>query len=333
MTAKKKRKDLNELMAEGNLHQVLDRATRDPLMPEAYTERQLADMLGKFDPKEAAGFRTGIGRLDNHGGLKPEHCAILGADTSWGKSSMIVAMASEMKRHGAKVVIFSLEDKPRVYAQRFASRNYGIPANEWSSSKERPVEVVDRIEKYRKDADMYRPHVIDAIGIPAERVKHWVEIVVTNYDTDVVFVDYVGCLHVSGKSTENRRLEIHKVVGELQHTIKQAGASGVFASQLTMPKGGGMPTRECLRDCRDLAHQSELVLIGYYEDAQSGNREDRERWIFCDKNKTGEAAWKEQLAWDHHTASFQYTPEGGANRDDMAARRFSDDVSTDFDSF
>lgn len=266
------------------------------------------------------GCPTGIGALDDEagGGIQPGHVWLIGADTSWGKSSLAIAIVDETMKAGKSALIVSLEDVEELYGDRFAARRLNIAANDIRDGKFTSDERA-RIADYVSTSGNRQPAFIKADGETTETIVGVLRVLLAEYKIDLVVIDYVQELYMS-KATDNRRLELAAAVGIIMTAIKDAGASGLLLSQLTMPEGKRRPDRHAIRDCRDIANKAEGVLIGFYGDKD-------EKVLLVDKLKNGKRGWAKVLDWDERTASFRPQPtEEQAQRATAAA--FTDD---DFD--
>lgn len=261
---------------------------------------------------------TGHARVDAlTGGIRPGHVWVLGADTSWGKSSWLVAMADENMNHGARVLIVSTEDSETLYADRLMARRSRVRA--WAL-RDRCLNAEELREVTRVVAEAKPDPVwMDGRGVPVERLCKMIRAAIKEHAIDIVCVDYLQEVK-SERRYQDRRTEIAEIASQLRTTIKACGVCGVIASQITVTDGKKTPDKHSIRESRDVPNAAEVVILGYNSDeiiykvpgdarsevvAQPGDKV-----LKIDKAKDGERG-SAVLSWNSKSACFEAVKEVG----------------------
>jgi KaiC/GvpD/RAD55 family RecA-like ATPase len=254
------------------------------------------------------GVTTGNFQLDEAlGGLRRQKIAILGAETSFGKSSFAIMVADEAIRAGARVLIVTGEDGAEMYGQRFMSRRARVNASRIRDNDLRQ-EDIDKMELAALQAER-TPFFIDGIGKPAEQLAHIVLSVCKEEDVQLVIVDYLQAL-TCAKRCQDRRVEITHIARTLSDAIKQGNAAGLLLSQLKRPENSTKPpTMHDLKESGDLENMAEHVLLGHLEvhEPPGGTRTEKHMFHLA-KNKDGSRYIERvHIPFDYVTASFRTT--------------------------
>ena len=261
-------------------------------------------------PRQKRSCTTGSKRLDIvTGGMRPGITWVVMGLTSWGKSAWVVSCADENLKRGARVLIVSTEDSPEIYGNRLLARRAGIDAlhvrdGELDATEQRLAqEVVARAEAL--------PVYLDAIGKPAEWILEQLPKLVRAYGIDVVFIDYIQEIWSTSKH-EDRRLQLAWIARELRATMKGLHITGAIMSQIT-PKQGEVPTKNDIRDSKDIVNGAEIVAVGHeptkqLETKSAGTIEAGTKCLIIDKNKDGPKGVV-PLVWDERSACFRDEPD------------------------
>lgn len=251
---------------------------------------------------------TGCYELDRiTGGFRPGFTWLFGATTSWGKSSWLVAVADENLRRGKKVLIVSSEDTDEVYGDRLMVRRARVDAVRFRSGK-LDDEELRRVHDVTARAESL-PVYIDARRFPVEDLAGHVGRAIKEHAIDLVAFDYVQEFRTK-RRFQDERIKMREVASVLRHVIKDAKISGIIFSQLTTDERTKVPTRLNIRDCRDMAHAAEVIVLGFEpdQDITSDGRviaEKGKKCLYVDKVKNGPRNRIVALDWDPDTASFR----------------------------
>lgn len=248
------------------------------------------------------GITTGNFELDDMlGGFRRQRITILGAETSFGKSSFAIMVADEAMRAGAGVLLVSGEDSPDTYGQRLMARRARINAFQLRDN----VVLEDDLKRmtYEMSKAEIEPFFIDGIGKTAEHLSHAVRALCAEHDIGLVIVDYLQAFNTA-KRCQDRRTEVTHIARSFADAIKNSNAAGLLLSQLRRPENTNRePSMHDLKESGDLENMAEHVLLGQIETNQNG---DEKRWFLIGKNKDGPRnVARIEMPFDIKTASFK----------------------------
>jgi len=295
-----------EIDDAGNVGDVMARLSESMAAAVALSGSPVASMRdimarswdGARSKERRPGVLSGVGELDAAtGGLRHGQVWVIGASTSWGKSSWLCHIASRATDTGHRVLIVSAEDSEELYGRRLLQIRASVNAVRLRDGMLTPDEH-ERATSAIKHAPT-RPFFVSAIRRPVEQVASEVSSLCVSHGIDVVLVDYLQAMRASRKS-QDRRLEVDFVARALTDAIKSRNATGILFSQLTTQKGADHPTHEWIRECRDVAHAAEVVLLGY----STGEGAAEQKMFWVDKIKDGWRGFPVRLRWDAARACF-----------------------------
>lgn len=298
----------------------------------AKSPRTMAEMLGGVLERAQSGAREpGIDtchyQLEHMlAGFRPKMITVLGARTSFGKSSYAIMVADEAMRKGHGVLLISVEDSEETYAQRFMSRRakvsaYDLRANECNA------EAIQRMAQQVRYAQSV-PFFVDAVGVPAEGIAATITRECGARPVKLVIVDYLQRIGTT-KRTQDKRTEITHAMGCITDAIKKAGAAGLVLSQLKRLGEGSVnkePNMSDLKESGDIENMAEHVVLGWLVEEPQGDAEPvRKRWLKVEKNKDGPVDTRGMaIGFDEETASFR------VSKGDMP-RPVATDLGSDFE--
>lgn len=309
-------KDLNERMGDGTLpDSVFDGDTISAEVPHIVTAcDMLADSFKRATSTVKCEFGTfGHYKIDDAtGGLRPGAVTLIGADSSFGKSSWAVMIADDNLRQGKRVLIVSAEDPESTYADRLMRRRARIPGiaqfhrRLTAAHYDAMAAVVERA--------MPDPLFIDASEWKLEKLLAAVRQAIIEHDIQVVIFDYlqVFCSVMSHKDTRARIEHLFTEIRKLVRHVKPGGIAGVVMSQLTEPTAGKPPDKYSVRESKSLTHGSEIVMIGHVPKETSEIWEPGDRMLMFAKIKEGDGAKVGsylKMNWNPTIACFDPTPE------------------------
>lgn len=251
---------------------------------------------------------TGSAKVDYAtGGIRPELCWVVGAETSWGKSAWGLHVADLNMALGRRVLVVTCEDPPKLYGRRMLARRARVNAwrlrdnNLSAAEHSRIAEVIDAGEA--------QPSFLRGIGVPAERIAADIRSAVASEGVELVLVDYVQAMRAA--KDQARREEVGYCARIVTDAIKSSGAAGVIFSQITIDPNKKRPDKHSIRENKDVANEADAVLLGYFQNEdeldvhgqKTGRR--RTRWVHLDKNKDGPAGANVELGWNPIWAGFE----------------------------
>lgn len=294
----------------------------------------VADLLTasvmKLNEASSSMCTTGSKELDLiTGGFKPGFTWLMGADTSFGKSSWLIAFTDDNIRARKRVLIVSSEDTEEVYGDRLMVRRSRVDAMRYRDKSLEPKEK----ERVRKQAELGEevPVFVDARRYPVEDLAGHLRTIIRENKVDLVCFDYVQEFQTK-KRHQDERVKFREIASVLRHVIKDAKISGVLFSQLTVDQHTKIPTRRNIRECRDMANAAEVIVIGFEPDAElkdaNGNEVAREgdKCFYVDKVKNGPRNRIVKMPWNETHACFETPTWLDAKRFDEECERTGGDL-------
>jgi replicative DNA helicase len=257
---------------------------------------------------------TGHYKLDRiTGGIRKGFSWLFGADTSFGKSSWLISVTDENIKAKKRVLIVSSEDDESMYGDRLMVRRSGVNALRFRDGKMQREEYQAVLEAEKRAEPL--PVFVDARRWPVEDLAGHLKIIIAEQKIDVVAFDYIQEFR-SKKRWQDERVKFKEIASVLRHVAKDAKVASLLFSQLTLSENTKIPTRANIRECRDIANASEVILIGF-EASKAEEKDGRviveagQKCLLIDKCKNGPRGWKVGMDWDEHTASFRavFDPE------------------------
>jgi len=253
------------------------------------------------------------------GGLRPGKVGVIAADTSWGKSSWCISVVDDLLLAGRGALIISTEDTEDVYGDRFMARRAAINARRLRDRQLTREEhaAVARVLSEAQPMPMF----LDGIGVPFERLIAQTRNVLEQHNKiEIVVLDYIQECRMLAKAEDDRRM-FREIARQFRATVKRAKRAGLIASQITLSDKGRAPTKNDIRECRDIGHGAELVLIGWTPDKDITDGDDvrfREgaKVLRVDKAKEGIKGTVD-LRWDAESACFRSPENFSAEFDDL----------------
>jgi replicative DNA helicase len=303
--------------------------------PRLLTVQQLLDGSVKrtMSPRDARErCTTGIRKLDNlTGALRRGFVWVLGAETSWAKSSFAIALADDNLQRGKKVLICSAEDRETVYADRLMCRRARVSAARLRDGK-LTAEELSRATNTLAKAEP-TPVYLDAIGLPEVELCRQIGVCCREYEIDLVIVDYLQSIPAS-KRYQDQRVRFTETALKIGHTTKSLDVPLLLLSQIT-PSDREELTKYSIRESKDVPNAAEVVLLGL-EQKEDYVRKDRStvkagtKILKVDKAKDGERG-KVELNWNSLAACF--VPEGEEHKWRVENDQFVETVYDEFDSW
>lgn len=280
-------------------------------VPRVYTVREIMTAAREraFSAEQIDFCTTGHYRLDDiTGGIRGGYCWLFGADTSFGKTAWLIQIVDENLKRGKRPMIVSGEDTKEMYGARLLVRRSRVDAKRFRDKQ---------LDKYEQDRvleveakSLPQPVFIDARSWAIEDLVVHLAKVVREEKIDFICWDYVQEFK-SKRRWQDERVKYREIAKLMRNVAKDAGKSSIIFSQLTMDKDTKIPTRANIRECRDLANASEVILIGFEPNQNVTNKQNYvvipagTKCIYVDKVKDGPRGGKVPLPWDKHCATFE----------------------------
>lgn len=289
-------------------------------IPRVHSMREIltASRINAFSREEIKSLTMGHYKLDLvTGGFRPPFSWVIAADTSWGKSSMVVSIADENIKKGKTVLIASQEDTEELYGDRFMARRSGVSAQRYRDRKLTEDEMKKVVEQEAKGEPV--PVFMFTKGWKIEDlVPHWLKLIAEE-QIDLVVFDYLQEFETK-RRFQDERVKYKEIAATLRGVGKTAKIPSIILSQLTITEKTGIPTRANIRECRDVANASDGILIGFEPDKNLTNKagevivEAGTKCVSVDKCKNGERGRKVPMKWNNHSACFDTVIDPEAER-------------------
>ncbi len=224
-----------------------------------------------FDEGEQGGgyIPTGFTAIDSFIEIRPGEFVVIGGDTSMGKSAISLQIAVNMARLGHAIIFFTLEMKHRPLIRRFLRNSTVIEAQ--------ALDIV-----FNEQA---RTPQQQLAFIKTRKQLHKV---------DVVFIDYLQLMHVSGKM-ESRTREVSIISRDLKLMAGSEDVVVVAVCQLNKEltkRENHRPRISDIRESGSIAQDADNVLLlyrpGYYDKTENPEAsQDGEAEMIIAKNRDG----------------------------------------------
>ena len=341
-------RDINDRLKDGDLPDdikdlcspVNESAKKfDEKNPRVRTVQQLltGSMSRAFRREKPKALTTCHWKLDLlTGGIRPRMVWVFGAESSWGKTAYTLAVADENMDRGARILICSTEDPEEIYADRLLARRSKVQATHVRDRCLTPEEM----SKVTKVVQAARPDplFIDALGVPVERLIPQIVNAIEKYRVDLVCLDYIQELKTDLKF-QDERVKFREMASMFRVAIKRSNVSGMICTQLTTPEGKTEPTKQWIRECKDIGNAAEVIALGYVSEKEECNKAGDivinagDKVIKIDKCKDGQRG-KASMNWNEHSACFERTLKPTNEFDDFVGFEPDNDKDgKDFDDF
>jgi replicative DNA helicase len=305
-------------------------------VPRIRTMREIltASRIKAFSKDPIEYLTTTHYRLDDiTGGIRGPDNWVIAADTSFGKTSWLIAIADDNIRHrNKKVMIVSTEDSDERFGARFMVRRSGVDAKRYRNRKLLPDEMRKVVDAEAAGEPI--PVYLDARGWDIDELCPHVLKVIDEQVIDLVAFDYLQEFQ-SKRRYQDERVKFKEIAAKLRRvgTRSKRRIPTIILSQLTLSEKTGVPTRANIRECRDVANAADTIMIGFEPENNVLGADGKEvlvkagtKCIYVDKVKDGERKAKVPMNWNSKTASFDTVL-------DPEAQRFQDVVGDQFDDY
>lgn len=249
---------------------------------------------------------TGHNQLDAiTGGFRPGFVWVMGADTSWGKSSFLISVLDENMKRGKRCLIVSSEDTEELYGDRLMARRARCSATRLRDGTLTDEEKVAVTGIAMKGEQV--PVFVDAARWPIEKLVIHLDKIIKEQKIDLIAFDYLQEFK-SEKRWQDERVKFREVASLMRRVIKSNKKTGIIFSQLTVTTDTKIPNKHNIRESRDVSNAAEVIVIGFEPEKDIQTRratiEAGTKCLLIDKVKNGPRGAKITLDWDSHSACF-----------------------------
>lgn len=263
----------------------------------------MSDFFDRMDDKTPPDFIDwGIPALNETLTVTNGRFAVIGAESSVGKTALALQLARGMAKAGKKVGFFSMETSAPDAADRLVANaaDVALPA-----IKHRRLDAA-AIQRATQEAEaMYKARfdLIEAAGYSTDDIQE--DTIANRYD--VIFVDYVQIVQTADADDVAR--QVRSVSIALHNMAIRLHCTVIALSQVTPPEKGKNGKRRMLskwdlRESKQLVQDAEVIVLLDLidQDDYTSNR-----YLIIDKNKDGPCG-KMTLAFDARHMRFTYVP-------------------------
>ena len=242
--------------------QVIDKTTQT-----AQTNRPVVDIVeealadakrqieGKVD--DTRHIYTGIPTFDHWAGaIQPHEYVVVGARTSFGKSSLLAQICGHNLRRGLKMAYFTLETSDTSIIQQLASQAARVNIRRLEREPmDRQRDYLSALEELKQNKRLLvfdRDLTLEQIGVRCRMLA-------TSFKPDAVFLDYIGLIGVDAGSAYERMSRVSKAMIPLR---KALGCALLVAAQINRgpEKDERQPTRSDFRDSGNLEEDAHRII-------------------------------------------------------------------------
>jgi replicative DNA helicase len=251
-----------------------DARLKDVLVSHA---NRMHERASRAKDKQVYGVPSGFSELDTLlGGFEKGYLIYLAGRPGMGKTALMLNIALNAARTGARVGFFSMEmSKPRLVSRLIAMET-GI-----STAKQRAGRLTDQewaLYFEAQDRLSKLPIILDdtpKLSPQAMRNKaiRWHG----EHGLDIIFGDYIGLMSVPGMSLDNRNTLVTEISSANMALVRELDIPLIMASQLSRAlenRKDKRPVPADLRDSGSLEQDADMILFIYRDEVYN---EDTER--------------------------------------------------------
>jgi replicative DNA helicase len=263
----------------------------------------------KTNPLLALGFSTGFTEINKIiGGLKRRKLVIVGARPGMGKTVMLVNLAENLAKQGAKILFESLEMDTEELMDRFYSSEMEVEADAIQTGNLGESEWADAVALTSEFAqwDLWFDST-PGIGVATLRSK--ARQMKRSEGLDFVLVDFLTLMS-SGRDHNNQVAEISYIVRQLKQMAMELNCTVIAAAQLSRGVEGRAEKRPMLSDLRDsgeIEQAADQVWFPYREHYYDSGAVEGEAEVNIAKNRGGKKGVA-KLGWRGEIYKFLDSP-------------------------
>lgn len=223
-----------------------------------YTENIV---IANREGRRLQGAPTGFVMIDQRGGLQPSDLFVIAADSSQGKSSLALNMATNVARNGYPCAYYSMEMTADQLFARILATETGLPSNVLNT---RPLtdEQLSRYEAARAKVARLPLYFDERSTSSLDSILSSIRTMVFRYQIKVAVVDYLQILNVNMKNS-NKEQAMADAARRCKNLAKELNICIVLLSQLSRDRDNPQPSMARLRDSGQIAEAADVVLLIY----------------------------------------------------------------------
>ncbi len=291
------------------------------LVTRTMREILTASRIQAFSTDPIEFLTTAHWRLDDiSGGIRAPDSWLIAGDTSFGKTSWLIAIADDNILHRKKrVLIVSTEDSEQRFGGRFMVRRSGVNAKRYRNRKLEPGEMRRVLDTEAKGEPV--PVYVDVRQRSVEELCPELGRVIDGEAIDLIAFDYLQEFETK-RRYQDERIKFKDIAKQLRAVGRNAKRPipSIILSQLTLSEKTGIPTRANIRECKDVGNAADVIMIGFEPTEDVRDREGEivvraeSKCIYVDKVKDGERKAKVPMDWNQECACFNTVADPEAQR-------------------
>jgi len=233
---------------------------------------------------ESTGTPSGIFSLDQAtGGLSSNELWVVGAQTSGGKTVLMLQIMANFLQLGKKVLMFSLETEANMIAARIASNTQNVDMGKLLNKSSAPMDrlLMERISEYidglRTSTNLTicdeDSMTMESIMARSQQVNDLGE------GIDLIVVDYIQLVTLANAKDKARHEQVAEVTRTLKQLAKRYQCPVITATQLNDDGKA--------RESRAITHDADVYLTIFDDNIFLGKNRNGERDITLDLKLNG----------------------------------------------
>lgn len=207
------------------------------------------------------GAPTGFATIDQRGGMQPSDLFVIAADSSQGKSSLALNMATNVAKSGYPCAYYSMEMTADQLFARILATETGLPSNVLNT---RPL-TDEQLARYQSASASVSqlPLFFDERSTSSlDGILSSIRTMVFRNHIKVAVVDYLQILNVNQKNS-NKEQAMADAARRCKNLAKELNICIVLLSQLNRDRDNPQPSMARLRDSGQIAEAADVVLLIY----------------------------------------------------------------------
>jgi replicative DNA helicase len=224
----------------------------------SYTENIV---IANREGRRLQGAPTGFAMIDQRGGLQPSDLFVIAADSSQGKSSLALNMATNVAKSGYPCAYYSLEMTAGQLFARILATETGLPSNVLNT---RPLtdEQLSRYQSASANVSQLPLFFDERSTSSLDAILSSIRTMVYRNQIKVAVVDYLQILNVNQKNV-NKEQAMADAARRCKNLAKELNICIVLLSQLSRDRDNPQPSMARLRDSGQIAEAADVVLLIY----------------------------------------------------------------------
>ena len=253
--------------------------------PETLREA-MSRAVGRTEPMKV--WTPGLGRLDDFWKIRKGSYTVIGGDSGSGKTALLVNMVLAIAKQGTHVGVISIEMTTDELTYRAAAVEAGVQHSRIEDNEMGDTERAMIKHQIQHNAEVYdRIHVVDPAFLGAEDLPGLYNELVTQYNCEVVFIDYIQRIKSKDKTVKSKMDEVSHASETITALTKSTGVATIALSVLARDQGSSKKGLDHLKHSGQIGHDAHTVVI--ITPQQTDDIYAPEKTIICEavKNRKG----------------------------------------------